>query len=139
MATATLTKVGNSMAVLLPKALRQEAAIDQDTPLRLASPRKGVVVITSMLDDEEDRLARLRRVEARIAARRNKIKPWPEGLTADDLIAQAKEERYRLPCSLTPTPSSTGYIPIHLFTRKRSALWRRHTSIEAQYALSPPL
>lgn len=77
MATATLTKVGNSMAVLLPKALRQEAAIDQDTPLRLASPRKGVVVITSMLDDEEDRLARLRRVEARIAARRNKIKPWP--------------------------------------------------------------
>lgn len=64
-------------------------------PLRLASPRKGVVVITSMLDDEEDRLARLRRVEARIAARRNKIKPWPEGLTADDLIAQAKEERYR--------------------------------------------
>ena len=45
MATATLTKVGNSMAVLLPKALRQEAAIDQDTPLRLASPRKGVVVI----------------------------------------------------------------------------------------------
>ena len=33
MATATLTKVGNSMAVLLPKALRQEAAIDQDTPL----------------------------------------------------------------------------------------------------------
>lgn len=95
MATATLTKVGNSMAVLLPKALRQEAAIDQDTPLRLASPRKGVVVITSMLDDEEDRLARLRRVEARIAARRNKIKPWPEGLTADDLIAQTKEERYR--------------------------------------------
>ena len=94
MATATLTKVGNSMAVLLPKALRQEAAIDQDTPLRLASPRKGVVVITSMLD-EEDRLARLRRVEARIAARRNKIKPWPEGLTADDLIAQAKEERHR--------------------------------------------
>ena len=33
MATATLTKVGNSMAVLLPKALRQEAAIDQDKTL----------------------------------------------------------------------------------------------------------
>lgn len=46
MATATLTKVGNSMAVLLPKALRQEADIDQETPLRIASPRKGVVVIT---------------------------------------------------------------------------------------------
>ena len=95
MATTTLTKVGNSMAVLLPKALRQEAGIEQDTPLHIASPRKGVVVITSVLDNEDDRLARLKRTEARIAARRNKIKPWPEGKTAEDLIAEAREERYR--------------------------------------------
>ena len=94
MTTATLTKVGNSTAVLLPKALREEAGIEQTTPLRIASPRKGVVVITSVIDDE-DRLARLKRVEARIAARRDKVKPWPEGATAEDLIEQAKEERYR--------------------------------------------
>lgn len=94
MATTTLTKVGNSMAVLLPKALRQEACIEADTPLRIASPRKGVVVITSVLD-KEDRRAQLKRAEARIAARRSKIKPWPEGATAQDLINEAKEERYR--------------------------------------------
>lgn len=95
MATATLTKVGNSMAVLLPKALRQEADIAPDTPLRITSPRRGVVVITSILDDEDDQLARLKRTEARIAARHGKIKPWPSGATAGDLIAEAKEERYR--------------------------------------------
>lgn len=95
MATATLTKVGNSMAVLLPKALRQEADIDQETPLRIASPRKGVVVITSLLQEDDDRRAQLKRAEARIAARRKKMKPWPGGITAEDLIAEAKEERYR--------------------------------------------
>lgn len=95
MATATLTKVGNSMAVLLPKALRQEADIDQETPLRIASPRKGVVVITSLLQEDDDRRAQLKRAEARIAARRKKTKPWPDGTTAEDLIAEAKEERYR--------------------------------------------
>lgn len=64
MATATLTKVGNSMAVLLPKALRQEADIDQETPLRIASPRKGVVVITSLLQEDDDRRAQLKRAES---------------------------------------------------------------------------
>lgn len=95
MATATLTKVGNSMAVLLPKALRQEAGIEQGTSLRIASPRKGVVVITSLLQEDADRRAQLKRAEAHIAARRKKTKPWPEGVTADSLIAEAKEERYR--------------------------------------------
>lgn len=94
MATATLTKVGNSMAVLLPKALRQEAGIEADTPLKVTSPRKGVVVITSVFDENEDRLARLKKAEARIAARKDKIQPWPEGATADDLINAAREERY---------------------------------------------
>ena len=95
MAPATLTKVGNSMAVLLPKKLRQEAGIERDTPLRIASPRKGVVVITAQPNEREDRRARLKRAEARIAARRQKVKPWPEGVTADDMIRMGKEERLR--------------------------------------------
>lgn len=95
MATATLTKVGNSMAVLLPKALRQEACIEADTPLRIASPRKGVVVITSVLTDDDDRLARLEAVERRNRERERHARPWPEGKTAEDLIAEAKEARYR--------------------------------------------
>lgn len=95
MATATLTKVGNSMAVLLPKALRQQAGIAQDTPLRIASPRKGVVVITSMLDEEDDRVSRLEEIERKLVERASRARPWPEGATADDLIAEAKEQRYR--------------------------------------------
>lgn len=95
MTTATLTKVGNSMAVLLPKTLRQEAAIEASTPLSIASPRKGVVVITAVVDEEEDRLSRLEKVEARRVARRGEIQPWPESATAEDLIAAAKEDRAR--------------------------------------------
>ena len=95
MATATLTKVGNSMAVLLPKALRQEACIEADTPLRIASPRKGVVVITSALDEnEDDRLARLEEFERQNIERARRARPWPEGATAEDLIAEAKEARF---------------------------------------------
>lgn len=94
MTTATLTKVGNSMAVLLPKTLRQEAGIEAETPLTITSPRKGVVVITSVFDENKDRLARLDKAEARIAARKDKIQPWPERTTADDLINAAKEERF---------------------------------------------
>ncbi len=95
MAPATLTKVGNSMAVLLPKKLRQEAGIEQDTPLRIASPRKGVVVITSARAEDDECLARLAETERRIAERGRRTRPWPQGATADGLIAEAKEERYR--------------------------------------------
>ena len=92
MATASLTKVGNSMAVLLPKALRQKAAIDDCCTVSVDSPRKGVVVITAIHDDTEDRLARLDNAEARIAAR-SKRHPWPEGATADDLLKASKDAR----------------------------------------------
>ena len=53
MATTSLTKVGNSMAVLLPKTLRAEAGIESDTRLSLSSPRKGVVVITALQNSTE--------------------------------------------------------------------------------------
>ena len=92
MATATLTKVGNSMAVLLPKALREEAGFSGESLLNLNSPRKGVVVITSLLDDGEDRLEKLKAVEERIT-NRTKSNPWPIGLTADDLIKSGKDTR----------------------------------------------
>lgn len=90
MATTSLTKVGNSMAVLLPKTLRQEAGIESDTALTLASPRKGVVVITALQDNSADRLEALRRAEKRIAACEKKLKPWPEGLSADEAIQTGK-------------------------------------------------
>lgn len=93
MATTSLTKVGNSMAVLLPKALRQEAGIESDTRLSLSSPRKGVVVITALQDSTEERLKTLERAEKRIAENAKNMNPWPEGLTADDLIKQGKEAR----------------------------------------------
>lgn len=92
MAVSTLTKVGNSMAVLLPKALRQKACIEPDVPLRLESPRKGVVVITAVVDDSQDRLARLEQAEARIASRETRMK-WPEGKTADDLLQEGRKRR----------------------------------------------
>lgn len=92
MATATLTKVGNSMAVVLPKVLRQQAGFETGEKLNIDSPRKGVVVITAIHDDVEDRLARLKKVESRIAER-SKLAPWPKGKTADDLIREARDAR----------------------------------------------
>lgn len=93
MVETTLSKVGNSMAVLLPKALRAEACFEPDEPLRLDSPRKGVVVITALFTDDEDRLARLERAEARIKARHGGVKPWPKGATADGLLRAGKDAR----------------------------------------------
>lgn len=90
MTVSTLTKVGNSMAVLLPKALRQEAHIEPDVPLRINSPREGVVVITAVYDDSTDRLTRLQEAEERIASRKVRAE-WPEGKTADDLLRAGKE------------------------------------------------
>lgn len=94
MPISMLTKVGNSMAVLLPKALRQEACIEPDVPLRVDSPRKGVVVITAVYDDSVDRLTRLQEAEKRIASRKARSE-WPEGKTADDLLRAGKEREAR--------------------------------------------
>ncbi len=95
MPTATLTKVGNSMAVLLPKPLREQACLTQDTPLNISSPRKGVVVVTSIITDNDDRLARLEEAERRNIDRERRARQWPQGTTAEDLIAEGKEGRYR--------------------------------------------
>lgn len=100
MTTTSLTKVGNSMAVLLPKALREEAGIERETKLSLSSPRKGVVVIAALQDNTEERLKALERAEKRIAENAKKIKPWPEGLTAVDLIKEGKDARARKITSL---------------------------------------
>lgn len=93
MIETTLSRVGNSMAVLLPKALRAEACFEPEEPLRLDSPRKGVVVITALHSDNDDRVARLEAAEARIRARKASIAPWPEGVAAVDLVSQGKDHR----------------------------------------------
>lgn len=92
MIETTLSKVGNSMAVLLPKTLRQEACIDAEEPLRVESPRKGVVVITSVIGSE-DRAERLRAAQKRIAERASRVVPWPAGVTADEMLEQGKEAK----------------------------------------------
>ena len=91
MVETTLSRVGNSMAVLLPKALRAEACFEPEEPLRIESPRKGVVVITALHSDDDDRLACLEAAEARIQARKASIEPWPEGATAAELVSLGKD------------------------------------------------
>ena len=93
MPTTTLTKVGNSMAVLLPKSLRDEAGLDKETQLNVTTPRKGVVVITALYDDQKDRLERLKQTEARIAENAKKMKPIPKGLSARELIKAGKDAK----------------------------------------------
>ena len=89
----TLSKVGNSMAVLLPKALRHKAQIDTSAPIELHSPRKGVIVITAMDDTSCDRLAKLDAIEAKLAELSKSLPPWPEGKDAEGLIREGKEAR----------------------------------------------
>lgn len=95
MSTATITKVGNSMAVILPKALRQAAAIKDGSPVHIESPRKGVIVITATDAQGCSRLERLRAAENRLKARSATLPPWPVGVTADQIIKQGKEGRSR--------------------------------------------
>lgn len=91
MTEATLSKVGNSMAVILPKALRNAACLGSDEPLRLESPRKGVIVITALCEEDEDRIARLEDAESRIKARKKKMRPWPDSASADDILKAGKD------------------------------------------------
>lgn len=93
MVETTLSKVGNSMAVLLPKALRTQACLEQGMPLAVESPRKGVVVITALVAADDDRLARLEDAEVRIQGRKSQVEPWPEGYTAEDLLQAGKDSR----------------------------------------------
>ena len=93
MIETTLSKVGNSMAVLLPKTLRIQAAFEPGVPLAVESPRKGVVVITAKVESDEDRLERLTGAEARIQARKAQVEPWPEGHSADELLKAGKDSR----------------------------------------------
>lgn len=91
MVETTLSRIGNSMGVLLPKALRKEASFDADKPLRMSSPREGVIVITAVQDDR-DRLAVLEDAQSQIERRSKKTKAWPKNMDADDLLRKGKED-----------------------------------------------
>ena len=88
----SLTKVGNSMAVILPKALRESAQFNASSSLRMASPRPGVVVITA-IDGNENRLERFQQAESFFESLKNKAPAWPKGKSAEDLINDVKGER----------------------------------------------
>lgn len=51
-------------------------------------------MINALRSDNGDKLARLERAESRIKARKDRAKPWPKGVTANDLISEAKDTRY---------------------------------------------
>ena len=91
MVETTLTRVGNSVGVLLPKNLRQSAMLDDRAKVRLSSPRKGVVIITSY-EDGKDRLERLKQAEGNISEREKRARPWIVSKSAEKLIEEARDE-----------------------------------------------
>lgn len=91
--TATVSRVGNSAAVLLPKALRQHAGISVGDAVRVSSPRQGVLVLSREEDDIGRRLQRYEEARERMRARVDQWPAWPAGMTADDLIDAAKGDR----------------------------------------------
>lgn len=93
MVEATLSKVGNSMAVILPKNLRNAACLESNEPLRLESPRRGVIVITALCEEDEDRIERLDDAESRIKARKKRVRPWSDSASADDILKAGKDAR----------------------------------------------
>lgn len=44
-------------------------------------------------ESKEDKIVRLERAEARIQERAGTIKPWPDGTTAEEMLADAKDKR----------------------------------------------
>lgn len=88
--TATLTKVGNSAAVLIPSRLRQQAGIDVGDECTMDSPRRGVLVIDFTKPRKPSRLERILQAEERIHELNRTVNPWEEGMTADDLIEEAR-------------------------------------------------
>lgn len=91
--TASVTRVGNGAAVLLPKALRQQAGISVGDVVRVVSPRQGVLVLSRETDEASGRLERYEAARSRICERARKLPPWPAGKTAEDLLDAAKEDR----------------------------------------------
>jgi hypothetical protein len=54
-----------------------------------------VVIVREEDEQIARKLDKLKGADQRIAERAAFSKPWPEGLSAEDLIAQAKDERAR--------------------------------------------
>lgn len=93
MQLATVTKMGNSAGVAIPARYRSDGYFSVGESIRVSRPRRGVVVLRSDKKDCSDRLARLDAVESRIRARSADVPKWPDGSSADDLIAKARKDR----------------------------------------------
>ena len=93
MAESTLTKVGNSAAAFIPRALREKAGVDVGDSFAMESPRQGVVVLRFHRPTSASKLRKLELAERRIKALAEGLPAWDESLTADQLIREGKEMR----------------------------------------------
>lgn len=92
MYASTLTKTGSSESVAIPKPLRDLLGAVAPEPVRLDSPRDGVVVIYFGGETAAERLSKLERAEAsNTLLSRNKS--WPEGMAAEELIDRSRRDR----------------------------------------------
>ena len=95
MATATLTKVGNSAAAFLPASLRKAASIEVGDSYKADSPRKGVVVLRFSTPKKASKLETWKRAQAQIQTIGASLPPWPANTSAEDLLQAGKEARAR--------------------------------------------
>lgn len=88
----TLKAVGNSYAVIIPKALRERAGIGAGDAVDLDTPRAGVIVVRTR-DDGARRANALEEMRSLIE-KDGAWDDWPEGETADAVIVAARAERF---------------------------------------------
>ena len=89
----TLTKVGNSAAMTINKAVRTAAGFSIGDKLEMDVPRRGVLVVRTR-EDTASAQAALARARGHIESNATCWNAWPEGMDADEAIERAKEERF---------------------------------------------
>ena len=88
--TTTLRKTGNSESVVIPKPLREQLGVHASDRVKLDSPRPGVVVIR--FGSDVRRREKLDEAEATLK-QLSEGKSWPDGCSAEELVAKARVER----------------------------------------------
>ena len=88
-------RIGNSIGVIVPAALREIAGFDECDEVLMQCPRRGVITISCIEGVKEDKLKEWNDLQSFISCNKNKEFKWPKDKSFKQILNESRDERFK--------------------------------------------
>ncbi len=91
--TSKIRKVGNSLGVIVPAAVRRAGGFADGDEVSVQSPRPGLITISCIEDAGKNKARAWGDLQEFVSRRKAAGACWPKGKTFKEILHEARDER----------------------------------------------